>query len=151
MARVEESTQIQAPPAVVWAFISDLPRIPEYVHFVREIFDITDGPTGVGTTYRERAKPGPVESASEWRITAFEPSARQVHEGRMPEMHAILTIQLEPQNEGTRYSQAMEFTFLPRLRPLGRLLELLVVRRKMASDFRRILAAVKNIVEAEGQ
>ncbi len=44
----------------------------------------------------------------------------------MPEMTAVLTIQPVPADGGSRYTQSMEFQFLPRLRPLGILLEALV-------------------------
>jgi len=64
-------------------------------------------------------------------------------------MNATLTIELRPADSGTHYTQRMEFTFLPRFRPLGWLLERLVIRRKMESDFKNIVASVKRIVETK--
>jgi hypothetical protein len=97
----------------VFNFVCDLLRIPEYVPFVREIFDVTPGPVRVGTTYKERAKPGPVESVQEWRCTEFEQPVRQTYEGRGPEMSVVLTKTFEPAEGGTRYAQALDFRFLP--------------------------------------
>ncbi len=148
MAYVEESTHIEAPPEAVWKLLSDLSRIPEYVYFVREVFDIS-GPANLGTVYKERAKPGPFESVSEWCITDFEPPRRQVHEGTMPEMNASIMSRLEPEGGVTRYYLSMDFACLPRIRPLGVLLEILFVRRRAQSDLRRVLGSVKRIVEAE--
>ena len=145
---VEESTHVEAPPEAVWKLLCDLSRIPEYVYFVREVFDIS-GPADLGVVYKERAKPGLFESVSEWRITVFEPSRRQAHECAMAEMDATVTSRLEPENGGTRHYLSMDFVILPRIRPLGVLLENLFVRRKVQSDCRRVLGACKRIVEAE--
>lgn len=149
MARVEESIHIQALPEAVWKVVSDLSRIPEYVFFVREVFDISENPPSKGSTYKERAKPGPTESISEWRVTEFEPHSRQVHVGTMPEMNATLTITLEPAERGTRYAQILDFEAFPRFRPLGVILEPLVLRPKMSSDMKKILGNIKRIVESE--
>jgi len=145
---VEESTHIEAPPEAVWELLSDLSRIPEYVYFVREVFDIS-GPADLDVVYKERAKPGLFESVSEWRITVFEPPRRQAHECAMPEMDASVMSHLEPEDGGTRYSLSMDFAVLPRIRPLGVLLENLFVRRKVQSDCRRVLGDCKRVVEAD--
>lgn len=149
MARIEESIHIQAPPEAVWKFVSDLSRIPEYIFFVREVFDISENPPSKGSTYKERAKPGPKESISEWTVAELEPYSRQVHVGTMPEMNATLTITLEPAEGGTRYAQALDFEAFPGFRPLGVILEPLVLRPKIASDMKKILGNIKRIVESE--
>ncbi len=104
-----------------------------------------------GTIYRERAKPGPFESESEWRITQFDPPSRQVRVDRIPEMEAELRIGLEPEGEGTRWHHEMDCCIVPKIRPLGWLLEKLVVRRKMQSDFRRILGSGKELIGRESR
>lgn len=149
MGQITKSVYIHEPPETVWRLYEDLSRIPEYVHFVRDIFEISDHPAREGTTYKERAKPGPRESISEWRITRCEAPRVQVHEGSMPEMEATLTIELQPEEGGTRIVQSMDYAMLPKVRPLGKLLEAVVVNRKMSSDFENILNSVKSIVESE--
>jgi carbon monoxide dehydrogenase subunit G len=149
MPRVQDSILVGAPPSEVWDFISDIERYPEWIYFVREATPMSEGPVGEGTKYKERAKPGPFESVSEWQITEFEPPRHQTHIGRMPEMEATLRIRLEPEGEGTRWYHEMDFRMLPKIRPVGWVLERLVVRRKMQADFRRILTTAKGFLERE--
>ena len=149
MVRITESILIDAPPDVVWDFVCDADRYPEWIYFVREVFDTSEGPMREGWVYHERAKPGPVETTSEWTITRFEPPTVQVHEGRMPEMDAVLTIELTPHDGGTRWEHSMRFRMLPGFRPLGWLLERTVVKWKMRADFRKILRAAKELIERE--
>jgi uncharacterized protein YndB with AHSA1/START domain len=123
MPRVETSIHIDAPPEAVFDFVSDLKRIPEYVDIVLDIYDITEGPTRVGTTYRERAKPGPFEQRQEWRCTEFVRPETQTYEGRSSQMHIVLHKRMTPEGEGTLYEQWTEFEMFPNFRPLGRLLD----------------------------
>ena len=53
--------------------------------------------------------------------------------------------------EGTRWTQVVEFEVLPRLRPFGRLLERLVVRRRMARGLERTMAAGTALLEREAR
>lgn len=150
MPTISESIHVEVPRERVWAFINDMARYPEWIYFVREVFDISEGPVGKGTIYHERAKPGPFESVSEWRIVEFRPPERQTHVGRMPEMEAGLRIALEPEGDGTRWHHEMDFRMLPKVRPLGWVLEQLIIKRKMRSDLQRILRSAKEILEREG-
>ena len=151
MVEITESTFVRASPQEVWDFVSDAERYPEWIYFVREVFDTSQGPMREGWVYHERAKPGPMESVSEWTVTRFDPPVVQVHEGSMPEMEAALTIRLTPQDGGTHWQHSMRFRMLPGFRPLGWLLERTVVKWKMASDFRRILTAARELIEEEGE
>ena len=150
MSTVSAATRIAAPVEKVWGLLDDFRRMPEYVHFVREVFDYTEPPVGVGSRYSERSKPGPVESVSHWVVTQVEPLRRQVHETKMPDIEAVLTVSMEPDGEGgTRYAQSTEFRLLPKARPIGWLLETLVMRRRMQAHMEKIVANVKRISEAE--
>lgn len=149
MPTVADSIHLDAPPEVAWELLSDVRRYPQWIHFVREVFDVSGETMRAGLTYRERAKPGPFESTSEWEVVECAAPERQVHVGRMPEMEVELRIRFRPEGPGTRWDQEIEFQMLPRLRPLGWLLERLVVTRKMQADLRRILEAGKAMVEAE--
>jgi carbon monoxide dehydrogenase subunit G len=151
MPTIRETIHVGAPQEQVWAFISDVKRCPEWLHFVRDVFDVSGGPVDEGTVYHERAKSGPFDSVSEWHITAFRPPARQTHVGRMPGMEMELQIELESEGSGTRWAHVVEFRFLPKLRPLGWLLGHLFVKRKMRADFRRALRSAKEILEREGE
>jgi uncharacterized protein YndB with AHSA1/START domain len=151
MPTISETIHVEAPRERVWAFISDVKRCPEWLHFVREVFDVSEGPVGEGTVYHERAKSGPFESVSEWRITEFQPPARQTHVGCMPEGEVEIRMGLESGAKGTQWTHEVEFRMLPKLRPLGWVLEHLVVKRKMRGDFRRALRSAKEILEREGR
>lgn len=148
MERVERSIYIEAPPEAVFDFVCDLKRIPEYVDFVIEIFDIQEHPEGVGTTYREWAKPGPIQQLQEWRCTVFERPWHQTYEGRSKQMAVMIDKRIEPEGNGTRYTQWMDFQMLPNFRLFGRLLDPLV-RSQMEVEFTKIANGIKRIVEGE--
>ncbi len=85
----------------------------------------------MGSTYKERAKPGPVESISTWEFTEWNPAQSALQKGSMPEMNAEIYQELKPLDGGTQYTQWMDFEFLPKFRPLGWVLERLVIQHKM--------------------
>lgn len=149
MAKVANSTHIDAAPQRVWAFINNLNRISEYVQFVSEVFNISQEPVGEGTVYQERARFGPRESVSVWKIIKFDPPRRQVQRSQSKEMNATFTADLQPEGSGTRLSVEMDVYLLPVLRPLGWVLEKLIVRRKMKTDVERSLKALKQLIEVE--
>jgi carbon monoxide dehydrogenase subunit G len=150
MAHVRDTVFVEAPLRDVWAFVSDIERCPEWIHFVKVTTPVTEGPIREGTMYEEQARMGPFKSKSEWQITEFEPLSHQTHVGRMPEGDVTLRIRLEPEGDGTRWHHEMDIRVLPKVRPLGWLLERLVVRRKMQADFRRMLKTAKDILEGHG-
>lgn len=151
MTVVETSREIEAPPEAVWAFISDLERVPEWVVFTDEMLEVPDEEAGKGTVYRELGGPGPVQDESTWRITAFDPPRRQVHEGDLGAMEATLTMEVDPVEDGTRLTHRLDVRVLPRLRPLGWLLEHLVVKHVLRRGLRGSQARAKEIVEAEAE
>lgn len=53
MIRNENRVEVNRPPAEVFKFIADLCNEPRYVPNVLETEKVSDGPTGVGTKYRE--------------------------------------------------------------------------------------------------
>ncbi len=119
---------------------------------MREVRDVSDTPLRQGSTYRERAKPGPREGSYDWRVEEWEEPRRQVHSHASFEMEARLTCLLEESDGGTRYRQVMSYRMLPKLRPLGWVLERAFIQRKMHSDMERFLANAKRIIEgAQGE
>jgi uncharacterized protein YndB with AHSA1/START domain len=148
MPTVSAETHVAAPPDRIWALLEDFSRMPQYVHFMREVFDYTMPPLRVGSKYSERSKPGPVEAVSHWVVTEVERPRRQVHETHMPDFEAKLTVTMDAHEGGTRYAQATEFRAMPRFRPLGWLLETLFMRRLMQRHMERIVARIKELAEA---
>ena len=148
MLQITVTEHIAAPPAAVWAFISDLHRIPEWVLGTKEMLSISTAEVGVGTEYRELTQIGPGTSETTWRITTFRAPSVQTHESRSAMVNAVLTMTVEPAGSGTLLTFQSEAQLLPRLRPLGRLLEL-VIRRRSVDDMRHSFQQAKQIIEQE--
>lgn len=149
MTRVEHTVTFDASPETVWAFVSDVRRCPEWVTFADEMHHVDEGNAREGYRYVEYGGVGPMRSESEWEIVEFDPPHRQVHVGDLGIMEPTLTITVEPEGKGTRWTQAVEFEALPRLRLLGRLLERLFIRRQMDRGLGRTMAEGKRLVERE--
>lgn len=143
MGRVEAWAHIARPPQEVWDFFNDTSRWHEWVDFTDEVLD-SSGPLAEGATYRERSRIGPIRQTSRWRITAFEPPRRQVHEGRVGLLRPRLTVLLEPWSGGTRLILATEFALPGPLRPLER-----VPGHQIRRGLGRTVAAAKRVLEAE--
>lgn len=151
MQRVEETIRIAAPPFAAWRLLEEPRRYPEWIHFVREVTRLSEGPVAKGTTYTERAKPGPKESLYEWTVTEWDPPRRQVHEHAGDEMEITLTIELQEAAGGTSWRHVIDYRALPKLRPVGWVLERTVMKAKMRRDLRRIVSNAKKLVEAEAR
>ncbi|MBV8529018.1 MAG: SRPBCC family protein [Candidatus Dormibacteraeota bacterium] len=74
MLRNENRVEINRPPAEVFKFIAELSNEPRYVPNVLESEKISDGPTGVGTKYREvtRVMLGR-KAVATYEITQYDP------------------------------------------------------------------------------
>ena len=151
MASIKSSAEIEAPAQKVWDLVCDLGRIPEWVGNTLEMLSVSEGPTGSGTTYRERSRiAGPWKAPTEWRITTFEAPRRQVHKGSLPMGgSATLDISLEPVGEGSRIMIAMDVGYAPLMRPVGALLDALFMQRSLQSDFDGNVQRLKALVEQE--
>ncbi len=148
MLQLITTEHIAAPPAVVWAFISDLQRVPEWVIGTQKMLRISTEEVGAGTEYRELTQIGPTTSPTTWRITTFRAPHVQVHESRSALLDAVLTMTLAAEHGGTRFIHRIEGRLLPRVRPLGWLMERLI-RRHAANDMRKTVQQAKQIIEQE--
>ena len=146
---IEESVKLEAAPETVWDVLNDFDRMTDWVAFADELTHLSAGPVGVGTVYRETGGIGPARTESEWRIVEFDPPRRQVHVGDLGIMTPELTMEVEPVDGGTRFTQSIEFRALPSMRPVGWLLETLVIRRAMRSGLQDTQRDFKRLVEAE--
>lgn len=61
---------------------------------------------------------------------------------------AVLTMVVEPEDGGTRLTHQAVYQLLPKVRPLGWLLEL-AMDRKSKNDMRKSLQTAKHIIEHE--
>lgn len=149
MPTAKASIRIDVPPEEVFRFVSDPTRIPEYVSIVLDVFDVSDGPIGVGSTLKEHSKPGPFVSVTNWEIVEYDPPTRHVWKGHQKDMEMTFTKLISSHSAGSTYEQWMDYRFLPRFRPLGRLLEVLFLERTMQRHFDSAVKGIKRIVEAE--
>jgi len=102
---VAASTDIDAPPDVVWDLYCDPHRYPELAHATERMLHVPDGPIGVGYRYREIGVMGPFKSEDEWEVTEFEPMRRQVHLVDDGTARSHLEIGIEPTPAGCRVTQ----------------------------------------------
>ena len=151
MPTATASIHVDASPDEVFDFVSDPWRIPEYVSLVLEILEVSDGPLGVGTKITEKAKPGPFKVTTHWEIVEYEPPHRHVWRGHQVDMEMTLTKSVTREGSGTRYEQWMDYRYMPRFRPLGWLLEKLVVDRTVKKSFEGVVSGIKKTVESERQ
>src|SRR5688572_15400452 len=56
----ETSILIQAPAETIYDYLLDFSRHPEWVANVGKVQKVSEGPTGVGTTFRAQEGPPPV-------------------------------------------------------------------------------------------
>ena len=149
MSRIEVSVDIGASPEVVWAFVSNLRRIPEWIEDTRAMLSVEPEPAQKGTVYKERSRIiGPVSQATTWTITEFDPPRFQKHDGRVPMMASTsVSFGLEPSAGGTKFTLVFEYT--PG-NPLSSLTDGLFVRKNLERGFRRSVQNLKALVEAEG-
>ncbi len=134
---------IYRPVAEVFAFVSDVARLPEWVAAIVEARRTSAEPMGRGSTFTNvvRALGRRVEVAQE--VAEYEPQRRVVLRSESGPLPTTLTQTFEPVGDGTRLTQAVAFA----PRHVFKLAGPLVVagaRRHMASD----LATLKRLLEA---
>ena len=152
MPTIHNTIEIRAPPEEVFDLMADYERYPEWVAIVEETSLVSGDQIQAGAEYEEVSHLGPKRSTSRWRVTEFAPPHRQVHVGHLPFGPVELTIETRSDGDGgTILDHTVELTAFPRVRPLGWLLERLVLVRTFEADMDESLAAFAELVEAEGK
>jgi hypothetical protein len=102
----------------VFAFLADFENVPAWNYAIVETKKTSQGPVGVGTTYRQiRSISGRSEEGFE--VTAFEPTSRLEVHGDIGPFIATISYLLTPTGDGTRLSNVVD------LRPSSGVLRLL--------------------------
>lgn len=148
MPHIESSIEIAAPPEKVWELISDPDRYPEWVVPTDEMLEVPQGELGAGSVYKERGGIAPFKGTSEWRVNAFEPHHRQVHDGDDGTMKIHLEIEITPAGGGSRMRQSIDAEPRWFIAPLVLVLWPLMLRSKAQRAMDDTLANAKAIVEA---
>jgi len=109
MQRVTSSTEVAAPPHVIWRVLCDPRRYPEFADPADKILSMDKAVFGEGYHYREYGGVPPFKSESDWEVTEFEPVRHQHHVGNDSKMRFDLDIALEPVDAGhTKVSMDLE-------------------------------------------
>jgi uncharacterized membrane protein len=109
MPVAQSKTFIAAPPERVWALISDLEKGPEWSLVTLECKLTSEGPPGLGCTYRSVSKFVASKVTTEHEIVEWVP-ARKIVSRVTKGGEATLTQLCEPEGEGTMLTMINKFT-----------------------------------------
>jgi uncharacterized protein YndB with AHSA1/START domain len=76
---VEVAVEIERPSERVWAFVSDLERLPKWLEEFEAVVKESDGPVGKGTVYRYTLAPGHRSATLE--VVEWQPGRRLAWDG----------------------------------------------------------------------
>ncbi len=142
MARVEASVVINRPVDDVFAYVTDVTNWPQWTGFP-EVEQTSEGPVGVGTTFRGLSEF--MGRRDEWtsEVTAYEPSKRVEQKIIWGPMSMEQTLSFDPVEGGTRYTQVGEGETAGVFKVAGP-----IVNRAMRKQLEGSLAKLKEILEA---
>jgi uncharacterized membrane protein len=107
MAKLEISIVINRPVEEVFAFLSNLENSPKYISGSVETKKTSEGPVGVGTTYRTVRKFLGRRIEEETELTAYEPNRRIASKGKAGPITAEGQVTFERVNGSTRVTVTM--------------------------------------------
>jgi uncharacterized protein YndB with AHSA1/START domain len=146
MGTLHHEIRIDAPLAQVWAALADLEAVQHYNPGVASARCVSSARDGVGATRRCDLKPrGWVTE----RVTVWEPQRAlglEVAESDWPIVFMRWRTDLAADGAGTRVAQDLEYRVKFGL--VGRLLDTLVMRRKLERGVGDVFAGLKRYVEA---
>jgi uncharacterized membrane protein len=145
MARFEHEVVIARPPAEVFAYLTDLDKLPEWQQSILEIRREDDGPLEAGARFIEVRRVAGRRIESTIEVAALEPQrefALRVVEGPVPGTVRHL---LEADGPATRLTVVGELTGGGLRSLAGPLLER-AAKRETVADLRRL----KQVLEASG-
>jgi uncharacterized protein YndB with AHSA1/START domain len=124
VATFENTVMIARPIEDVFGFLSDLENIPKWNYAIIETRKVSEGPVGVGTTYRQ-VRSVPSRSEERLEITTYDPPRQLEIRGQLGPFASRLVYALEAIPAGTRVTNTVELE----LRGPGRLLGRVAVPR----------------------
>jgi len=98
---------IERSPHDVFEFVADLENVPRWNYAIVETRKTSDGPIGVGSTYRQ-VRSVPARSEESLRVTEFEPDRRFAVRGELGPFEATLTYELEGVGGMTRLTNSAD-------------------------------------------
>jgi uncharacterized protein YndB with AHSA1/START domain len=96
---IDYTREMRAPPGQIWAILSDLSRLPDWLEFASKLEERSGDEVAVGTTYT--VKPGGrFEPTTHWKVTEVDPGRRQLHTSEMPVISGVKS-EIELLDNGT--------------------------------------------------
>jgi uncharacterized protein YndB with AHSA1/START domain len=141
--RFTNTITIDRPPASVFAYLADLENLPAWNYALAETRQVSPGPPGVGTRYRQ-TRTIPVHAEESLEITEFTPNRQLAVQGTLNAFPAHLTYTLQPAGEGSTLVNTVE---LQAPRPLNLLGP--VVAGRIKSAVAANLADLKRLLEGD--
>lgn len=144
-AQIEATTAVDRRVDEVFAFVSELQNLPRWDPLVRGSRRVSEGPIGVGTTYRLRVRAMGMRGTITVRCTGFEPGRKIAFENsRFGPIAPRWEIRLASEGAGTRV------IFRANPNPQGPFKPLLpLIARWGAGVWRKNLAILKEVLESE--
>jgi uncharacterized protein YndB with AHSA1/START domain len=96
---VDVSRQMKVSPDAVWAVLTDLDRLPEWLEFAASVQDVS-GPAQPGATYTVKP-PRSYEPTTHWTVSEVQEATRQLHTTEMPVVAGVRSeLALAPSADG---------------------------------------------------
>ncbi len=144
MIQVECSTQVAAPREEVFAYLTDVDKLPSWQSGVTETTRITPGPVGVGTQFRQKARVGPWKLDVLCTVTDVKTNERYAFQARSTgPIDCDVAFDLQPVAGGTR----LTVNGRARIKGVWRLLSPML-GMGLRKETRQELATIRLIVEA---
>ncbi|MGH2663586.1 MAG: SRPBCC family protein [Actinomycetota bacterium] len=118
MISFENTVTISRKLEDVFAFLADFENIPAWNYAISETIKTSEGPLGVGSTYRQ-LRHVPRRSEEAFEVTTFKPPRELAIAGTLGPFASRLSYLLEPIDGGTRLVNRVELEPRGVLRLLG--------------------------------
>ena len=140
---VDVSRRVNASPDAVWAVISDLNRLPEWLQFASAVEDVS-GPAQPGATYTVKPQKS-YEPTTRWTVTETQAPTRQLHTS---EMSVVSGVRSEVQVSGADGGSTVRvhWTGTPK-GIMGRLMRSMMQKR-IPENWERSLEALDRVAGA---
>jgi carbon monoxide dehydrogenase subunit G len=108
MLEMKCSRPVAAPPARVFAVVSDLRNAAGRVKGITKMEVLTDGPVRKGTRFRETRRMFGREATEEMEITAFDPPRSYTMECKNHGCHYVSEFRCKPDGAGTELEMVFQ-------------------------------------------
>jgi Polyketide cyclase / dehydrase and lipid transport len=111
---------VERPIEDVYSYLADFENVPSWNYAIALTEKTSDGPVGVGTTYRQ-VRTAPSRSEETFELTVYEPHRSLGLNGTIGPFSAELEYHLEPLERGTRLTNGVELRSRGILGTIGQL------------------------------